>query len=222
MDDMTAAVLACVVGAAPEYRPTLARPDEPLPPPHDGRRAEVEEMVDYILSLWPDPPKIVYTNDACLAPFRHSECDVIDLAPFYHSESDAIFMPPRERFYTIDDFYVALLHEMAHSTGRQGRYGRLAGQATDLQRHTEELVAELTSIYVADCLGLSEESIAAAIRCVAAHMHNISRGAPHSVLAPAVAAGGAEWGDTRLAGESFGAAARAARELAADMLGIWD
>lgn len=79
---------------------------------------------------------------------------------FYSPTRDVIGMPKFETFHSTDFYYLTMLHEIAHSTGHSTRLNRV-GVATLRNGHTysyEELVAELTAMFVGNDLGLVREN----------------------------------------------------------------
>lgn len=83
---------------------------------------------------------------------------------FYHTVADIVRMPNPENFCDSDSYYKVLFHELAHSTGHESRLNRktltdvvMWGDETYAQ---EELVAEISSMYLVGMLGLNpKESV---------------------------------------------------------------
>lgn len=74
---------------------------------------------------------------------------------YYSPSRDEIHIPKKGQFYTGEDFYNALLHEMGHSTGHSERLNREGGtQFGDEKYGREELVAEMTAAVICKTLGL--------------------------------------------------------------------
>ena len=75
---------------------------------------------------------------------------------FYSTEKDKIYLPKREFFESEERFYAVALHEIAHSTGHESRLGRLVtGEKPLAEKYArEELVAELTSMFLQQELGI--------------------------------------------------------------------
>jgi DNA-binding phage protein len=74
---------------------------------------------------------------------------------FYNRSNDEITLPKIEQFESGKEFYYTALHEMAHSTGAEGRLSRKKGERFgDATYAKEELVAELSSAIVGRDLGL--------------------------------------------------------------------
>lgn len=72
----------------------------------------------------------------------------------YSQKYDKIVVPDRSKVTDLWPYYNRLLHEMAHSTGSEGRMDR-GLDTSDLEAHAyEELVAELSSATVATLLGI--------------------------------------------------------------------
>jgi antirestriction protein ArdC len=78
---------------------------------------------------------------------------------FYAPSLDAIKMPPLEAFHGGEVAYKAtLLHEAGHATGAKHRLDReFGGRFGDERYAFEELVAELTSVFCGEVLGLPVE-----------------------------------------------------------------
>ena len=71
---------------------------------------------------------------------------------YYSSSKDEIHVIPREKFKTLDNFYATVAHEIAHSTGAEGRLNRETLKNNDGFGNEiyakEELRAELTSMFL--------------------------------------------------------------------------
>lgn len=81
---------------------------------------------------------------------------------YYSPAADAITMPAREQFVgtqtstATEAYYSTLAHEAGHATGHKNRLGRdLTGRFGSESYAMEELVAELTAIFVSIDLGIS-------------------------------------------------------------------
>ena len=76
---------------------------------------------------------------------------------FYSPVTDSITVPLKSQFVDGEKFYGTLLHEMAHSTGHEGRLDRnMKNKFGDPQYGREELVAEMTAALVASELGITK------------------------------------------------------------------
>lgn len=75
---------------------------------------------------------------------------------FYRPLDDSITVPEHSRFLSVNAFVSCLAHELAHSTGSQGRLGRKFGSQGSVQYAKEELIAEFTASMVLAELGISE------------------------------------------------------------------
>ena len=74
---------------------------------------------------------------------------------FYAPSLDAIKMPPLQAFASDEAYKATLLHEAGHATGAAHRLNREFGARFGDQRYAfEELVAELTSVFVGDVMNL--------------------------------------------------------------------
>ena len=74
---------------------------------------------------------------------------------FYNLSSDEVYIPEKEQFLTAQDYYSTLFHEMAHSTGHKTRLDRHKNSTFgDTEYSKEELVAEISSSYLMNILGI--------------------------------------------------------------------
>ena len=104
-------------------------------------------------------------------PPIHSCQEVIDenaprieygLKPCYRPSTDTIRIPNRSEFFTSEDYYSTLFHELAHWTGHASRLDRyLSGlspfRMEDYSR--EELVAEMTASFLCSSTGIRNTRI---------------------------------------------------------------
>lgn len=101
--------------------------------------------------LWADIDvgEILKASSAC-------EVKVINQTPHYAPELDYIGMPEKSKFHSADNYYRVLAHEMAHSTGHKDRLDRegITGERTKATYAFEELVAELSAVFVGEQLGI--------------------------------------------------------------------
>jgi len=80
---------------------------------------------------------------------------------FYSPVFDVVTIP--DTFFTPEELYSALFHELAHSTGHPSRLNRFKEEGDDhkfgSQTYSrEELVAEMSSAFVLNTLGIANES----------------------------------------------------------------
>lgn len=74
---------------------------------------------------------------------------------YYNPNRDTITMPPRESFKSENGYYATMLHEIAHSTGHPSRLNRNLNNKFGTPEYAkEELVAELTSVFIGQEKGL--------------------------------------------------------------------
>lgn len=82
---------------------------------------------------------------------------------YYSPCDDRIQMPKKEDFESSEAYYATLFHELAHSTGAEGRLGRKGVTNFDFfGSHTysqEELVAEICSAFLCGYTGISQATI---------------------------------------------------------------
>jgi len=75
---------------------------------------------------------------------------------FYHRTNDNITIPLISQFENNEDYYNVLFHELSHWTGAEKRLNRTKGIVFgDKDYAKEELVAELTTAFVNNAIGLS-------------------------------------------------------------------
>jgi antirestriction protein ArdC len=75
---------------------------------------------------------------------------------YYTPTFDRIQMPEREQFPIADNYYATLMHEIGHSTGHPSRLNRvLNGNRKSTEYAFEELIAEMSSLYITSDLGLT-------------------------------------------------------------------
>lgn len=88
-----------------------------------------------------------------------SRCPIQEAAQdraFYSPSNDKITLPLRDSFKTTEDYLATLLHEMAHSTGKElGR--EMITSPLSPEYAKEELIAELSSLFLKAELGISSE-----------------------------------------------------------------
>ena len=79
----------------------------------------------------------------------------------YNPSRDHIEMPSLETFCDSDSYYKTLFHEMAHSTGHESRLKRATlmdvAHWGDTTYSKEELVAEISAMYLVGILGLEPQ-----------------------------------------------------------------
>ena len=75
-------------------------------------------------------------------------------APMYQESYDRILVPDKGVYANQERYYSDLLHEMAHSTGSEGRMDRNLSSTELSQRAQEELVAELAGATAGTMLGI--------------------------------------------------------------------
>lgn len=86
----------------------------------------------------------------------------------YSPSRDKVILPQREAFYSPEEYYTTLFHELGHSTGHETRLNRdMTGMFGDHSYSKEELIAEFTAAYLANLTGIehkTEENSAAYIQ----------------------------------------------------------
>ena len=77
-------------------------------------------------------------------------------SPCYSPLNDKVFMPTIDAFKSSEEYYGALFHELAHSTGHESRMNRdLAGKMDKTSYSKEELIAEFTASYLRAMTGIA-------------------------------------------------------------------
>ena len=77
---------------------------------------------------------------------------------FYSPSNDYIGMPHISLFDSVDSYKSVLLHELAHSTGHENRLNRdLSGTFGSESYAKEELIAELSSMFLSSHLGIKSK-----------------------------------------------------------------
>ena len=81
--------------------------------------------------------------------FRLKQSNVYDA--YYVPPNDTIVLPVEDRFPQLDDYYMTVFHEIAHSTGPEHRLARRYGYAAfgSHDYAEEELVAQLAATFLA-------------------------------------------------------------------------
>lgn len=95
---------------------------------------------------------------------KASPCPVIETPndeAFYLPGADKIYVPQRNQFTNAESFCRTLLHEMGHSTGHPSRLDReQCGLKQNRQKYAfEELIAELSSVFTANAIGLDLRNV---------------------------------------------------------------
>ena len=79
---------------------------------------------------------------------------------YYSATVNAVTMPKYEQFKGNEEYYSTLFHEYGHATGHDKRLGRkFGGSFGDTEYAFEELVAELTSVFIMQHLGFYDTAI---------------------------------------------------------------
>lgn len=83
--------------------------------------------------------------------------------PSYYPQRDEVAIPELSSFDSAEEYYSALFHELAHSTGHQSRLNRKEiTESTGFGSESysrEELTAELTSAYLCAITGIGQQTI---------------------------------------------------------------
>lgn len=75
---------------------------------------------------------------------------------YYSLTTDTIHLPKKELFISTEDYNAVAFHELAHSTGHETRLNRdIHGEFASESYAKEELVAEITSAFMAADMGIS-------------------------------------------------------------------
>lgn len=83
--------------------------------------------------------------------------------PAYHPQTDLVAVPDIAQFDSNEEYYCALFHELAHSTGHQSRLNRK--EITEPNKYgsepysREELTAELTAAFLCAITGIQQQTL---------------------------------------------------------------
>lgn len=104
---------------------------------------------------------------------------------FYSPAEDRVVVPCREQFSTVEEFYSTIFHELAHSSGAEHRLARKgvmdhSGFASHAYSQ-EELVAEITSAFLAAEAGISASVIENSASYIA-HWIKVLRSEPRWIV----------------------------------------
>ena len=80
--------------------------------------------------------------------------EVDEFSAYYSPSKDEIHLPIPERFFSEDEYNATALHELAHSTGHKDRLNRNIGMKGSKEYAYEELVAEITSVFMGAYTGI--------------------------------------------------------------------
>lgn len=90
-----------------------------------------DERAESVIANMPNPPSIKHGGNKA----------------YYRPPTDSIQLPKREKFNTVDAYYLTAFHELVHSTGHENRLNRQEVMKTivfgDTDYSKEELVAEI-------------------------------------------------------------------------------
>ncbi len=119
----------------------VAQPDDDVPNRANGRL----DVADRMVTVMPDKPRILHTASR---------------EPSYSPRIDAITLPHLSQFESGAEYYAALFHELAHSTGHPKRLNRFSELEGDrVERYSfEELVAEFGAAFLCSFAGINSLS----------------------------------------------------------------
>ncbi|MCY4645014.1 MAG: zincin-like metallopeptidase domain-containing protein [Bacteriovoracales bacterium] len=105
------------------------------------------EKAEALIDKYEDAPKIGHENQrAC-----------------YDYSRDLVNMPKKESFNSVEEYYATLFHELAHSTGHEGRLKRKSLMEIDTfgdhAYSKEELVAEMSAAFLSSMAGIETKVI---------------------------------------------------------------
>jgi len=106
----------------------------------------IDLPAEEIISGFQDCPELIFSTS--------------DDDAFYNPVTDLVSVPDRRFFVSVESFYRAVFHELAHSTGHPKRLNRFetgTGRFGDEKYSKEELVAELCSSFLCGIAGLNKE-----------------------------------------------------------------
>ena len=80
---------------------------------------------------------------------------------FYSPANDRVTTPTADQFDTVGGFAATVAHEFGHWTGHESRLDRGKGNRFGSEAYAfEELIAELTSVFVCNVIGVEHEPVA--------------------------------------------------------------
>lgn len=83
--------------------------------------------------------------------------DATTRSAYYIPKEDTIVMPPRNLFKNNNFYFGTLLHEFAHATGHETRNNRTLNTDNETSEYAlEEIIAEFTSLFILNQLGLEK------------------------------------------------------------------
>ena len=90
---------------------------------------------------------------------KSSACPIIEnkneTEAYYSPIQDEVHLPARDSFYSANEFLATAIHEMGHSTGHPSRLNRDQKSIFGSKEYAkEELIAELSSVFVQADLGI--------------------------------------------------------------------
>jgi len=113
---------------------------------------------------------------------------------FYMPGTDTITMPDPEQFKTTEGYYSTLFHEIGHATGHKDRLERTQGKWFGSEQYAfEELVAELSQVYIMARLGLAPEPHMNSASYVASWLRAVKDNSEAVGKAARLAAKAADW-----------------------------
>lgn len=77
-----------------------------------------------------------------------------EFSAYYIPSKDEIHLPLPERFFNRNEYNHTALHELAHSTGHENRLNRDIGEVFSKEYAYEELIAEITSVFMSAYTGI--------------------------------------------------------------------
>lgn len=98
-------------------------------------------------------------NVKCEQLLQNAPCTIEygeETIAFYEVNKDFIYLPDRGKFNDIKALYATAFHEIGHSTGHESRLGRdMSGIFGSEKYASEELIAELCSVFIQQDLGVA-------------------------------------------------------------------
>ena len=124
---------------------------------------------------------------------------------YYNTLGDSVHMPPRDAFFSSEEYYGTLFHELVHSTGHRSRLDRdMSGGQCSKPYAREELCAEMGAALLLGSAGIMEDPLhknsAAYLR---SWMQNLKEDPRCVAVACGKAQKAADWVLGRVEGESL-------------------
>ncbi len=130
---------------------------------------QIEGLNKYVASRLNDEEK----NSTCehilqnsFVPIEYVDTNVAS----YIVSQDKVNLPNRDKFVSMDEFYTAAFHELAHASGAESRLNRKVDNHNQKSYAKEEVTAEMASLFLQQALGVELKDVS--IKNSAAYIQN--------------------------------------------------